>query len=284
MPKSKFQLSLNRFFLKPSLLLLALLLLLLPKSAIANAIADKDSGTPTPEAAAIPMNPTSEHSDPLNSPYPIPWNWVMTTHAEVTSTETTELRYYRTPSLVSPGGEYAAYSRIQFQAQPELPLSRISSIMFLENLKTGTLQVITASSPLANNPFDGNPEAQLPGVITMLVPVSWSEMGDRLLARQFEGLFSSSTISDYAVIWNRHLNQTKTVAPVQVNYSHAVLLGWSENYGDRVLFRAGVLGDENWPMWAVHPDGKTLLAIDDRPQTFGRSVAEAWAGPQAHYR
>jgi hypothetical protein len=229
------------------------------------------------------MNPTSEYSDPLDSPYPIPWNWVINSHAEVSSTESSALRYYRTPSLISPDGQYAAYSRIQFQIRSQLHSSRVTSVMFLENLQTGNLEVITAASPLANNPFDGNPEAQLPGVITMLVPVSWSELGDRLLARQFEGLFSSSMVSDYAVIWNRNLNKTTTVAPAQVNYSHAVLLGWSENNANHVLFKAGILGDENWPLWAVNSEGKTLLATGDRPQTFGRSVAEAWAGPQAYY-
>ncbi len=279
----KFPWSLKSLLPKPSVLLLALLLLLLPKSAMAGTISDSASGNSTPEAAANPMNPSSEYSDPLDSPYPIPWSWVMNTHAEVSSTQGSGLRYYRTPSLVSPDGQYAAYSRIQFQIRSQLHSSRVTSVMFLENLQTGNLEVVTASSPLANNPFDGNPEVQLPGVITMLVPVSWSELGDRLLARQFEGVFSSSTVSDYAVIWNRHLNQTKTVAPAQVNYSHAVLLGWSANNANHVLFRAGILGDENWPMWAVNPEGKTLLATDDRPQTFGRSVAEAWAGPQAHY-
>ena len=279
----KFPWSLKTLLPKPSVLLLALLLLLLPKSAMAGAISDLASGNSTPEAAASPMNPTSEYSDPLDSPYPIPWNWVINSHAEVSSTESSALRYYRTPSLISPDGQYAAYSRIQFQIRSQLHSSRVTSVMFLENLQTGNLEVITAASPLANNPFDGNPEAQLPGVITMLVPVSWSELGDRLLARQFEGLFSSSMVSDYAVIWNRNLNKTTTVAPAQVNYSHAVLLGWSENNANHVLFKAGILGDENWPLWAVNSEGKTLLATGDRPQTFGRSVAEAWAGPQAYY-
>jgi len=280
----KFPWSLKSLLPNPSVLLLALLLLLLPKSAMAGAIADSASGNSTPEAAATPMNPTtSEYSDPLDSPYPIPWNWVMNTHAEVAMGEGSGLRYYRTPSLVSPDGQYAAYSRIQFQIRSQLHSSRVTSVMFLENLQTGNLEVVTAASPLANNPFDGNPEAQLPGVITMLIPVSWSELGDRLLARQFEGLFSSSMVSDYAVIWNRNLNETTTVAPGQVNYSHAILLGWSENNANHVLFKAGIIGDENWPMWAVNPEGKTLLATGDRPQTFGRSVAEAWAGPQAHY-
>ncbi|MDJ1174157.1 hypothetical protein [Roseofilum capinflatum] len=280
----KFPQSLKSLLTNPSVLLLALLLLLLPKSAMAGAMKDSASGNSTPEAAATPMNPTSEYSDPLDSPYPIPWNWVMNTYAEVSAADGSGLRYYRTPSLVSPDGQYAAYSRIQFQVRAQLHSSRVTSVMFLENLQTGNLEVVTAASPLANNPFDGNPEAQLPGVITMLVPVSWSELGDRLLARQFEGLFSSSTVSDYAVIWNRNLNKTTTIAPSQVDYSHAVLLGWSEHNANHVLFRAGILGDENWPMWAVNPEGKTLLATGDRPQTFGRSVSEAWAGPQAHYR
>uniref|UniRef100_A0ACD5GTM1 Uncharacterized protein n=1 Tax=Desertifilum tharense IPPAS B-1220 TaxID=1781255 RepID=A0ACD5GTM1_9CYAN len=76
---------------------IAILLLLVIKPACAE---------PAPSADA-PMNQSSEQIDPLNSPYPVPWNWVMATYTEVSNTRGTGVRYYRSPSLISPDGRYA---------------------------------------------------------------------------------------------------------------------------------------------------------------------------------
>ena len=218
--------------------------------------------------------------DPLDSPHPVPWNWVMETYWELSSNGGSGLRYYRSPSLISPDGRYAAYSRIKLHSQTDLFRSQVTSVMFMENLQTGDLQTITASSPLADNPFDDNQAANIPGAISILIPVSWSENGDRILSRQFEDIFSTSEASDYAVIWNRDDNSTSTVAPEQINYTNAVLLGWSETYPEQVLFRAGTLGDEEWPIWAVNVEGKTAIAGEDQPKVFGTVVNQIWTGPQ----
>lgn len=221
--------------------------------------------------------------DPLNSAYPIPWNWVMATHAEFGENKNVGSRFYRSPSLISPDGQYAAYSRIQMQTEPELFGSRVTSVMFLENLQTGDLRTITASSPLADNLFDsGNdPSASVPGTISILIPVSWSENGDRILARQFEGLLNASDASDYAVIWDRRNNRTSTLSPQRVQYTNAVLLGWSTVDSEAVLFRAGNLGDESWPIWSVGIDGQTQLANQDSPIVYGQVLNQVWTGPQA---
>jgi len=64
-----------------------------------------------------------------------------------------------------------------------------------------------------------------------------------------------------------------------------VLLGWSKSQPDHVLFRAGELGEENWPLVKVANDGKTVTTTDDdQPITFGKQVTEIWAGPQVAYR
>jgi hypothetical protein len=219
--------------------------------------------------------------DPLNSPYPIPWNWVLATLAEVGQTKAPRLRYYRSQSLISPDGQYAAYSRIQMQVFPDFTQSHISSVLFLENLRTGDLQTIAASSPFADNPFMGQ-EASQNGTIAILIPVAWSERGDRILAREFESIFSSDIASDYAVVWDRQLNRTYTIAPTRIQYSNAILLGWSRTRPDQVLFRAGNLGEEEWPVWAVDFSSQTVAAIEDQPVTFGQVVNNVWAGPQAH--
>lgn len=226
------------------------------------------------------MSHQSVQLDPLNSPHPVPWNWVLATLAAVEPNGTPQLHCYRSQSLISPDGQYAAYSRIQMQVQAEFFRSRVSSILFVENLRTGDLQAITPASPLADNPFfaDGG---DILGSISIVIPVSWSESGDRLLAREFESLFCSDIASDYAVIVDRRLNRISTVSPTRMQYTNAVLLGWSHDHPDRALFRAGTMGEEEWPLWSVDVSGQTARANYDRPITFGQSVGSVWMGPQA---
>lgn len=243
----------------------------------------KDNPVTEVSGAAAEVIDQSVEGDPLDSPHPVPWNWVLATHAEVTAKGESGIRYYRSKSLVSPDGQYAAYSRIEMEVQPDLYRSRVSSVMFLENLKTGKLQKITASSPLAENSFTKNEEANMPGTIAILIPVSWSKEGDRLLARQFEGLFSTSDSSDYAVVWDRETNRTSTITPNATDYTNAVLLGWSRANPEQVLFRAGELGDEKKPLWAVDFNGQTVSASQEQPLIIGQLVNFLWAGPQAHW-
>lgn len=242
----------------------------------------------SPASATVPAadtaNNTATQIDPLGSPHPVPWDWVMNTQGTVTPGS--GLHYYRSPSLVSPDGRYAAYSRIQMLVQSELHRSRVSSIMFVENLQTGELQAINDTSSLANN-WLATGEADLLGTIFILTPVGWSQKSDRLLARQFTGLFSSSNASDFAVIWHRTQNRTSTVAPSQKvdNHDISILLGWSQIDPKRVLFRAGNLGDEQWSLWAVAGNGQTVAATDvDQPLVFGKVLNQDWSGPQVAYR
>lgn len=234
---------------------------------------------------SVPESPMVQQSvqlDPLNSPHPIPWNWVLATQSEDSSGITPTVRYFRTQALISPDGQHAAYSRIQMQVMADFTHSRVNSVLFVENLRTGNLQTITASSPFADNPFSPNSEPQQAGTIAILIPVAWSASGDRVLAREFESLFGTDIASDFAVVWDRQLNRIHTIAPLGIQYTNAILLGWSQSHPDRVLFRAGNIGDENWNLWAVDPAGQTLAAIEDQPITFGQTVNNIWAGPQAH--
>jgi len=224
----------------------------------------------------------SHHSiqvDPLDSPHPIPWSWVLATLSASHSSQLTGIYCYRTPSLISPDQDYAAYSRIQLRVEPDYFSSSVTSVLFLENLRTGDLQAITPASPLANNPFL-NPQENLDGRISIVIPVSWSEPGDRLLSREFESILGSDIASDYGVIVDRHRNRVHTIAPTRIRYTNAVLLGWSQLHPERVLFKAGMMGDERWQQWSVDITGHTTLARGDRPVTFGRIINSVWTGPQ----
>ena len=236
-----------------------------------------------PEEIAPDMTELGVQIDPLDSPHPIPWNWVLAIQDELSTSQRSETRYYRSQSLVSPDGQYAAYSRIQMQGQPEMYRSRITSVMFVENLQTRDLRTITPSSPWASNPLVSHQEADMEGTIAIIIPVSWSKSGDRILARQFEAVFSTSDASDYAVIWDRQQNRTTTLAPGTIQYTSAVLLGWSQTHPDRVLFRAGDMGDEYWPVWSVNFNGETALAREEEPIVYGQVINQVWTGPQAHW-
>jgi len=233
-----------------------------------------------PLTSPTQFSPESDFGDPLNSPYPIPWQWILTTHQELQQLPQPEPRYYRSPAMVSPDGQYAAYSRIKMAIDPRFFRSTVSTVMFLEDLKTGDLQTITAASPVAVEMVNqAEQSTAAAGMASVLLPVSWSKEGDRLLARQFGGLLSTSIASDYAVIWNRHNHETQTLTPKGIEHSNAVLLGWSQLDPEGVLFRAGVLGEEPWLLWLVNPS-QTQLAAGDQPIVYGQRQQPVWSGAQ----
>lgn len=218
--------------------------------------------------------------DPLNSPHPVPWNWVRATQANSGGTGSAVMSYYRSQSLLSPDRRYAAYSRIQFYVHPEPMRSQIRSTLFLEDTETKTLQVIAASSPLASQSAFESDASSSPGSIAILIPIAWSATGDRILAREFESLFCSDIASDYAVIWERQSNTATTVAPQGDIYTTAILLGWSRSNPNHVLFQAGELGSSDWLLWQVDRCGQTTQVMDDEPLIFGQVSNHVWAGPQ----
>lgn len=225
------------------------------------------------------MSPYPTQIDPLDSPHPVPWGWVLATLNANHSSNLAGTYCYRSQSLISPDRKYAAYSQIRMQVELEYFRSNVTSVLFLENLRTGDLQTITPAAPLADNPFLDT-GADLMGRVSIVIPVSWSETSDRLLAREFESLFGSDLASDYAVIADQRCNRFYTIAPTRIRYTNAVLLGWSREYPDQALFRAGMLGDEHWQQWTVDRHGKTMLAKGDCPIIFGQATTSVWAGPQ----
>jgi hypothetical protein len=228
------------------------------------------------------MTAPPEQIDPLNSPHPVPWGWVMATLDAATGSKTAKTAFYRSSSLNSPDRQFTAYSRIQLQVEPEPHKSRVSSILFVENTQTGSLQAITATSPFAEKPISLNPDdpIDLTGTISLVIPIAWSAQGDRLLAREFESIFGSNIASDFALIWDNRQQRASTVAPSKIEYSNAILLGWSQRYPQRALFRAGMLGDKNWPLWAVDRTADTIAVPNDQPRIFGQVANSLWAGPQ----
>lgn len=223
-------------------------------------------------------------TDPLNSPFPIPWRWILDTHAAVLAGDHSGNELYRSPSLYDPKHHFAAYCRVRLQLKPLLHESRVTSILFVENLRSGMLSTVTATSPLAPHPFQKDDVIDAAGIIALLMPVSWSADGKKLLARQFEGFLGSGEMSDYGVVWNSQTEAGTTIAPDEtVDYTHAILLGWSERSPDQVLFQAGCMGEDNWHIWSVAGDRRTTLADDDHGVAYGKTSANIWSGSDAKF-
>jgi hypothetical protein len=272
----------------------------LTKSLIATQVAptlrESQPTTTTETPVAEPVDESqAEQIDPLGSPHPIPWKWITATQESIGSKGGSGVRHYRSVPVVSPDGKYAVYSRVQLEVKPEMYNSRVTSVLFVQDMQTKKLWVMASTTPVSDPLLKvkavkvaSSEETDTNGKIGVLVPVSWSEKGDRFLARKFEGIFNTGDSTDSAVIWDRQKNHANTVAPVNQEEEHekiAVLLGWSKSQPDSVLFRAGELGEENWPLMQVANDGKTITRTnDDQPITFGKKVTEVWAGPQVAYR
>jgi hypothetical protein len=250
---------------------------------------------PQPTDAPVSEEPTEseiEQQDPIGSPHPVPWKWITATQEAVSASTGSGVRYYRSVPVVSPDGRYSIYSRVKLEVQPQMHQSRVSSVLFVEDRQTNHLKVVASTSALVDpllkgKKVSGDEDSQIPGKIGVLVPVSWSEKGEHFLARKFEGLFNTAHATDQALIWNRKKNHANTVAPSQQNHQYdiAVLLGWSKNTPDNVVFRTGEMGQETWPTVTVANDGKTIATPElDQPTTFGRKTNDVWSGPQVAYQ
>lgn len=230
--------------------------------------------------------------DPMGSPHAIPWAWIMKTQEAIAGNGGSGVRHYRSIPVVSPDGRYAVYSRVQLEVKPEMHNSRVSSLLFLEDRQTKKLRVMSKTAeindPLLDQAFIPQ-QTDKAGKIGVLVPVSWSQKGDRFLARKFIGIFNTADVTDHAVVWDRQQNHTRTVAPAQKEDDHekiSILLGWSQKQPDHVLFRTGELGEENWPLVQVASDGTgvNITTDDDQPVTFGERNNTIWSEPQVASR
>ncbi|MEH1923951.1 hypothetical protein [Nostoc sp.] len=268
----------------------------LTATQVAPTIRESQSTTTTETPVAEPVDESqAEQIDPIGSPHPIPWKWITATQEAIGSKGGSGVRHYRSVPVISPDGKYAVYSRVQLEVKPQMYNSRVTSVLFVQDMQTKKLWVMASTTPVSDPLLrakavkaESSEETDPSGKIGVLVPVSWSEKGDRFLARKFEGIFNTGDSTDSAVIWDRQKNHTNIVAPVNEEEQHdkvAVLLGWSKSQPDQVLFRAGELGEDNWPLVQVTNDGKTVTTTDnDQPITFGKKVTEIWAGPQVAYR
>jgi hypothetical protein len=220
------------------------------------------ANTVLPSASLLPVGNTA--NDPLNSPYPIPWQAIWDRQTQAAQSKRPETLYYLSPPLRSPDNRIVAHTKIEIKIDPDFRRSHVFSQLILKTIQGKTLQTIPSSMHLGQGNIQETTARHLPGTIAILVPAAWSKNGQRLLSRQFEAVFGSDVSSDYAVIWERNHRQTKIVTPLPLNYDSATLLGWSKNHPDQLLFRTAILGETRSSTLAVDYRGTTIASPNDR--------------------
>ncbi len=253
-----------------------------PPSSIGPEIAPPQPNSDDPSA----VKDSQQAVDPLNSQYPVPWQWILQTQQNHAEQQRGGLSYYRSPALISPSGKYAAYSRIEIRAAANLYETKVVSVLFIEDLATGKLEVVRSSSPIASYLEEvGEDSPEMAGVISILIPASWSSNGDYLLARQLEGAFNSSDISDYAVVWQGPQSSPRTLSPLSstITDASATLLGWNQANPNEILFKVTQFEPESTEpesVLSVMLDGNIQQALDAEIVGFGQMVSRSWTGVQ----
>ncbi|MCH9055314.1 hypothetical protein [Parathermosynechococcus lividus] len=224
--------------------------------------------TPPKADQLLQVVPTA--TDPLQSPFPLPWTWIEQGHEAALKAQKPLSYRQQTARYVSPDGRYVAEATLYFQAAPQAFEQQLTSILEITDLHTGDRQRIDSLQEVPREFLAEVPRHQ--GLIAVLVPVGWSQRDNRLLVRQFMGLFASDLVTDAAWIWQPGRGHVATVYPTAADYDVATLLGWSHTYPDQVLFQTHVMGDAQATLWAVDSHGSTQLAQGDRPAVYGTTL------------
>ncbi|MHC5724460.1 MAG: hypothetical protein ACYTXY_09955, partial [Nostoc sp.] len=159
----------------------------LTATQVAPTLRESQPSTTTEVRVAEPRDESqAEQIDPIGSPHPIPWKWITATQEAIASKGGSGVRHYRSVPVISPDGKYAVYSRVQLEVKPQMYNSRVTSILFVQDMQTQRLWVMASTAPVSDPLLKvkaaPSEETDTNGQIGVLVPVSWSEKGDRFLA------------------------------------------------------------------------------------------------------
>jgi hypothetical protein len=216
--------------------------------------------------------------DPLISPFPVPWTWIWEMQAQASAANRAKSYQYRSPEVVSPDGQFRAYTMIELEAQPDPLKSQVRSTLWVLPAN-GAEPLRYASSMHLGAGGTVQTSAKQPGTISMLMPIGWSQDGRQLLIRQFEALMGSDIASDYGVIWSRDRQTVTSWAPNPINYDSAVLLGWDQTQPGQILFETSILGELDTQRVGVNlGSGKTALTPNHEPVNHGQVISRE-AGP-----
>ncbi len=224
-----------------------------------------------PLSQSLPESPDTSVQDPLQSPFPLPWAWIEQQQQQAQRQQQSQRAVYYSDLFVSPDGLYQAQAELVLTATPDFAQNHLVSTLTVTQLQTGASQQWQSQTFL-----DPGMRQELPaneaGLIAVFWPVGWSASGEQLLVRQVQGIFSTDFVSDSAVIWSRPQQALHAIWPQQADYDHAIVLGWSHEQTQQVLFRTEVMGEAQGQIWAVDSNQETLATTTDYPRVFGQTL------------
>ncbi|MEN9261841.1 MAG: hypothetical protein Q6L60_12845 [Thermostichus sp. HHBFW_bins_43] len=201
----------------------------------------------------------------------IPWDWVYGLRDQAQQRQCTMVGLLRSEPLPSPNPEWQVYTRLDLVATPQM--GRLTSVLFAENTRTRTLQVLYQASASVLDPWE-------PLDFAMILPLAWRD--HTLLAREYEGWFQTDLSWDRAVIWPLPASSAE-IPPVQIwdpppVLGYTQLLGWDPQAQERVLFAVADSLGELPRLVSVGADQKVVLrgtAVNPAPAP--PSSSEGWA-------
>lgn len=223
------------------------------------------------ESLPVQPAPFMAETDPIASPFPLPWAWIIEQQKLAALNHLPQTYSQKTAVFISPDGLYQAQAELIFQADPNFAHNQLTSTLTITNIQTQAVQQWQSTS-LIDPELRQDLPADGAGLIAVLWPVGWSASGEQLLIRHFQGLFSTDFASDVAVIWSRPQQTLTAVWPQSVDYDHAILLGWSQDQPDQVLFRTATMGESKTQVWAVNGQQEMLARPNDRPLVYGQTL------------
>ena len=162
---------------------------------------------------------------------PIPRLWLQDIQDRAYENNCTMVGVLRGQPLVSEDGRWEVYSRVTYEITP-VGFGRLSSTLFARDRQSQALETIYAPASVFRTDDDLGLD------FLFLLPIEWRN--NRVLVREFSGLFRSQAILNQAIVWH----PPKEAAPAflqieapQSDFPATVLMGWeAETESNRILF------------------------------------------------
>lgn len=162
---------------------------------------------------------------------PIPRLWLQDIQQQSFERNCTLVGILRGQPLVSEDGRWEVYSRVTYKITP-VGFGRLSSALFVRDRQTQSLETIYAPASIFRQDDDLGLD------FLFLLPIEWRN--DRVLVREFSGLFRSQAILNQAIVWHPPTDSSPArlhIETPQPDVPATVLLGWDpQSESNRILF------------------------------------------------
>lgn len=198
---------------------------------------------------------------------PIPRLWLQDIQDRAYQNNCTMVGVLRGQPLVSNDGRWEVYSRVTYEITP-LGFGRLSSTLFSRDRQTQALETIYAPASI----FRTDEELGLD--FLFLLPIEWRN--NRVLVREFSGLFRSQAILNRAIVWQPPTEAAPArlqIETPQSDFPATVLMGWEpEPESNRILF---AISDFSGPPQVVSISDLVTLPVNDIPAPDWPAISDS---------